>query len=146
MKSAFKHNATQYKYKNFSIVEIHLLGKIRANSNKTQKEAVARCSRQTVFAFEDAEIPQAKKEGARACLRDREPFNFFPCRIPSNGLIDSVCCYCNFAYSNSECLSQRRSLSSGDRLGHSCLQGPASQPGEAYLSQPFFTILAAVVD
>ena len=50
------------------------------------------------------------------CLLDPRSLHFLRLQCvnaPSNGLIDSVCCYCNFAYSNSECLSRRRSLSTG---------------------------------
>ena len=92
----------------------------------------------------------------RECLRrlilvpvsDLYPLPLFA-HIPSNGLIDSVCCYCNFAYSNSECLSRRRSrlLSSRAWLVGACcaslrgfLRFPACRP--SLLS---WTRLAAIV-
>jgi len=46
--------------------------------------------------------------------------------VASNGLIDSVCCYCNFAYSNSEYLSRRRSRSLRPSLASSGLLSTTS--------------------
>ena len=90
-------------------------------------------------------LGRRSEDGGWACVIQEPPFSCLTCQVPSNGLIDSVCCYCNFAYSNSECLSRRRSLFSGDWLGHSCLLPRLPPPTWIRPLYPSFFIFPAVV-